>query len=167
MAVNTSLSTITPAFSNGLVLGLCAENYDRMVKIKTNERNRIASELEKRNGDNTQFIQQGIDIFDLTQRAAEIFKEATMEDKRLLLGDIFSSITLNGKHMKVDWRPETKVIRKAIKNTDFDKLFLELDSDPSKKHLTKEVRSTWLGLVVSSTVTEVRARKNETNETLT
>jgi hypothetical protein len=42
--------------------------------------------------------------------------------------------------------PEIEITRKAVKNTNNLENILELQFHPSKKHLTREVRSTWLPL---------------------
>ncbi len=123
---------------------ISTEEYDRQYAIKKDERTGLAKQLEQLSQSNSKHVEQAIDILELTQNAAAIFSEKPLEVRRILLGDIFSSITLNAKHMKVEWREETQIIRKAVMSTKkLDKIF-EPTSDPSKKDLTKEVRSTWL-----------------------
>ena len=62
----------------------------------------------------------------------------------MLLSDIFSNITLNGKHMSVMWRPETEMVRKAVAKTKRLEKILEPSSDPSKLVLSEASRSIWL-----------------------
>lgn len=123
---------------------ISSEVYDQKFKEKTAERKSIAKNIERLSDENTDYIEQAIDILELTQNAAEIFRTKPVEEQRILLGDIFSAITLNGKHMKVVWRPETEVVRNAVEKTKRLENFLEPSSDPSRKHLTEEVRSIWL-----------------------
>lgn len=50
------------------------EVYDRKFHEKTEERKAIISNIERLAGQNTEYIEQAVDILDLTQNAAEIFK---------------------------------------------------------------------------------------------
>lgn len=123
---------------------ISSEIYDQKFKEKTKERDEIAKNIKRLSTQNTEYIEHAIDILELTQNAAEIFREKPLEERRVILGDIFSNITLNGKHMTVTWRPEAEVVRKAVENTKRLGEILEPSSDQSKTHLTKQVRSTWL-----------------------
>ena len=118
--------------------------YDAKVQEKTTERDQIAKNLEKLSADNTDYIEKGIEILELTQNAAQIFKHKSVYDQRILLGDIFSNITLNGKHMKVGWRDEAELVRKAVEKTKRLEKILEPSSDPSNLDLTEATRSIWL-----------------------
>lgn len=118
--------------------------YDQKFKEKTTERDIIAKNIERLSSKNTDYIEQAVDILDLTQNAAEIFQSKPLEEQRILLGDIFSNITLSGKYMTVTWRPETEVVRKAVKKTKRLDKILEPSSDPSKLVLSEASRSIWL-----------------------
>lgn len=124
------------------------ESYDRKFEEKTKERDEIIKNLERLNGDNTSYIEKAIEILDTTQKASEIFLSKPLEDRRILLGDIFSNITLNGKHLEVEWRPAAAAVRKASENTKRLEEFLEPSVDPSKFELTAASRSEWLPLPV-------------------
>ncbi len=120
------------------------ELYDQKFKEKTAERDELAKSLERITKQNTEYIEQAIDILDLTQNAAEIFRTKPVEEQRILIGDIFSGIVLNGKHMTVTWRPETEVVRKAVEKTKRLDRILEPSSDRSKMVLSNACRSVWL-----------------------
>ena len=94
-----------------------AEIYDLKFKEKTAERRAVVKDIERLTSQNTKYIERAVDILELTQNAAEIFRIKPVEEQRILLGDIFSAITLNGKHMSVSWHPETEVVRKAVEKT--------------------------------------------------
>lgn len=96
---------------------ISSEIYDQKFKEKTVEREEIAKNIKRISNENTEYIERAISILELTQNAAEIFRTKPVEEQRILLGDIFSAITLNGKHMSVTWRPETEIVRKAVENT--------------------------------------------------
>lgn len=123
---------------------ITSETYDVKFREKTKERDSIAKNIERLSGQNTEYIEHAIDILELTQNAASIFASKPVEEQRILLGDIFSNITLNGKHMSVIWRPETEMVRKAVAKTKRLEKILEPSSDPSKLVLTKASRSIWL-----------------------
>ena len=119
--------------------------YDAKVHEKTAERDQISKSLDKLSANNTDYIEKGIKILEITQNAAQIFKDKSVYDQRILLGDIFSNITLNGKHMKVVWREEAEIVRKAVEKTKRLEKILEPSSDPSNLNLTEATRSIWLG----------------------
>ncbi len=120
------------------------ELYDQKFKEKSAEREEVAKNLTKLSENNTDYIEKGIDILELTQRAAEIFRAKPVEAQRVLLGDIFSNITLNGKHTSVIWRPETELVRNAVEKTKRLENYLEPSSDPSNMGLSEPCRSVWL-----------------------
>lgn len=123
---------------------ISSEMYDLKFKEKTAERDEIAKQIKRLSGENTEYIERSIDILELTQNAAEIFRTKSVDEQRVLLGDIFSNITLNGKHMTVTWREETEAIRNAVIKTKRLENYLEPSSDPSKLVLSEASRSIWL-----------------------
>lgn len=123
---------------------ISSEVYDQKFKEKKDERKSIVKNIDRLTNQNTEYIEQAIDILELTQNAAEIFRTKPLEEQRILLGDIFSAITLNGKHMKVVWKPETEVVRNAVEKTKRLEKILEPSSDPSKLVLSEASRSIWL-----------------------
>ena len=120
------------------------ELYDTKFKEKTVERNEIANNIKKLTETNSNYIERSIDILNLMQNASEIFKSKSLNDQRVLLSDIFSAITLTGKHMEITWRPETEVVRNAVAKTKRLEKILEPSSDPSKLVLSEASRSIWL-----------------------
>ena len=118
--------------------------HDVKFKEKTAERDDIAKQIKRLSGENTEYIERAIDILELTQNAAEIFRTKPIDTQRVLLGDIFSNITLNGKHLSVAWREETEAIRNAVDKTKRLESYLEPSSDPSKTVLSEASRSIWL-----------------------
>lgn len=123
---------------------ISVEVYDEKVKAKTSERDETAKQLEKLATQNNDYIENGIDILELTQSAATIFRDKPVEKQRILLGDIFSNITLNGKHMNVVWRREAELVREAVKQTKLLGQILEPSSDPRNMGLSDTCRSIWL-----------------------
>ena len=123
---------------------ISSEMYDLKFKEKTAERDEIAKQIERLSGENTEYIERSIDILELTQNAADIFRTKPVDEQRVLLGDIFSNIILNGKHMTVTWREETEAIRNAVIKTKRLENYLEPSSDPSKLVLSEASRSIWL-----------------------
>lgn len=123
---------------------ISSEVYDQKFKEKKDERKSTVKNIDRLTDQNTEYIEQAIDILELTQNAAEIFRTKPVEEQRVLLGDIFSAITLNGKHMTVTWRPETLAVRNAVEKTKRLEKILEPSSDPSKLVLSEASRSIWL-----------------------
>lgn len=123
---------------------ISSEVYDQKFKEKTSERQAIVKDIEHLTNQNTEYIEKAIDILDLTQNAAEIFRTKPVEEQRILLGDIFSAITLNGKHMSVTWRLETEAVRKAVEKTKRLEENLEPSSVLCKSTDIGPYRSTWL-----------------------
>ena len=139
--LNLQISTL---YEDRLDGRISAEIYDRKVQEKTAERDEVARKLESLSSQNTEYIAKGIDILETTQNAAEIFKNKSLNEKRILLGDIFSNITLNGKHMEITWRPESAVVRDCAEKTKRLEKILEPSDDLSKMGLSDACRSEWL-----------------------
>lgn len=71
---------------------ISSETYDLKFKEKTAERDEIAKQIKRLSSENTEYIERAIDILELTQNAAEIFRTKPVDAQRVLLGDIFSNI---------------------------------------------------------------------------
>lgn len=122
---------------------ISVEQYDTKAKEKEAELKDTEESVARMTDSNINYREQGIEIIDMTQAVSEAYRASDKDTKRVLLGDIFSNITLNGKRLGVVWRPETEIIRNAVLQTKQLDEYFELSSDRSKKNLTKEVRSIW------------------------
>ncbi len=76
------------------------EMYDRKFKQYSEEQTSILASIERHKAANINYFDLGVKIFELSQRAREIYaKSATMAEKRSLLGFVFSNLQLKDKKL--------------------------------------------------------------------
>lgn len=86
--------------------GKIAEDfYQRKFQQFSQEKDDILSAQQKHEGANKKYYELGSNIFDLSQRAKEIYlnKNRLNDDKRILLRLIFSNLTINADKLNVSY----------------------------------------------------------------
>jgi site-specific DNA recombinase len=119
------------------------EKYDMMIADKEHELEEVEKSITRLNKSMSNYRERGVEIINLTQTATEVYTTSDKDTKRALLGDIFSNITLNGKHLEVVWREETDIVRRAVEKTKRLETYFEPSADPSKLVLSEASRSIW------------------------
>lgn len=71
-------------YENRLDGRISPEMYDVKFKEKIAERDDIAKQIKRLSGENTEYIERAIDILELTQNAAEIFRTKPIDTQRVL-----------------------------------------------------------------------------------
>lgn len=75
----------------------------------------IAKKLDDFEEDYLAILERGIDILDLSQKAAAIYESKNDTDRRAILRDLFSNIRLNGKLIEVEHTPLVAAIAKKAR----------------------------------------------------
>jgi hypothetical protein len=92
------------AYDDRLDGRLSAEKYDAKVLEFTTEQEAISKKLQGYDEAYVAQLEYNLDIVALTQRAAEIYQAKTEpEQRRQLLVEIFSNLTLNGKILTYEY----------------------------------------------------------------
>ena len=75
---------------------ITGEFYERKFKLYTEEKELVLANMEKQSHASNKYYELGSTIFELSQKATQIFEKATMEQKRRLLNIVFSKMQLDG-----------------------------------------------------------------------
>lgn len=99
------------------------EEYKKRFSELTDRKEEILREMQSNSNAQTKYFELGINVFDLAQRARDIYiKRDIIEDKRLLLNLIFSNITLNEGKLSVKYSRAFEILaeRVPILNNSFE-----------------------------------------------
>ena len=107
---------------------ISVEFYERKLKEYTKEKEDALDGLKRLDEGNTKYFMAGIAVHELAARVADIYqsKNATVEEKRLLLSKIFSNLSLNADGIRpnytlafeflCEWMPKLNGIFEPAKN---------------------------------------------------
>ena len=100
--------------------------YNRKFKQFSEEKEVVTQSIQKHSRSNTKYYQLGINIYDLSQKAKQIYLKAKakkLTDKqRQLVRFIFTSLTLNEGKVNHEYTPAFKILSKAVKATNGSKI---------------------------------------------
>ncbi len=94
---------------------ITVHQYDKMLKEASNEQQIISKKLDDFEDDYLAILEKGLDILDLSQKAAAIFKSKNDIEQRRILRDLFSNIRLNGDLIEVERTPLITAIANKVK----------------------------------------------------
>jgi site-specific DNA recombinase len=94
---------------------ISVNQYDKMQKDASNEQKMIAKKLDEFEEDYLAILEKGINILDLSQKAAAIYESKNDTDRRAILRDLFSNIRLNGNLIEVERTPLVAAIANKVK----------------------------------------------------
>lgn len=94
---------------------ISVHQYDKMQKEASNEQKMIAKKLEDFEEDYLAILEKGIDILDLSQKAAAIYESKNDTDRRAILRDLFLNIRLNGNLIEVEYTPLVAAIAEKVR----------------------------------------------------
>ena len=93
---------------------ISVHQYDKMYSEASNEQKLIEKKLEDFDTDYLSILERGLNILDLSQKAAEIYQSKPDEDRKALLRDLFSNLRLNDKLLEVEYTPLVNAIAKKV-----------------------------------------------------
>src|SRR3989344_5301529 len=99
------------------------EFYNRKNKEWSGELEKVTEMAQKHNNANSKYHQLGVNIYDLSQRAKQIFQKTEQEDnKRSLINLVFSKLTLNEGKLSIEYSKTFKLLAEAVKLTNSSKM---------------------------------------------
>lgn len=99
------------------------EFYNRKDKEWSNELNKTLETIKKHDNANNKYHQLGINIYELSQRAKQIYQKAKREeDKRSLINMVFTQLTLNQGKLSIEYSKTFKLLAEAVKLTNSSKM---------------------------------------------
>lgn len=97
--------------------------YNRKNKEWSDELDKVTETIQKHNNANNKYHQLGINIYEFSQRAKQIYlKVKNEEDKRALINLVFSKLTLNEGRLSIEYSKTFKLLAEAIQLTNSSKV---------------------------------------------
>lgn len=96
--------------------------YDRKFEQYSKERSFITDSIQKHSKANLKYYEQGVTMFNLSQRLKSAFGKANEADKRKLLRYVYSNLTLDEGDLALTYTPTFQLLSKAVKVTNSSKL---------------------------------------------
>lgn len=126
---------------------LSPQKYDLKVKEAEAEQSELIAKLGGLDGDYMAKLEHGINVLELSQHAADIYLSKEDPDRRALLRDIFSNLSLNGQTLGYTYSPLAAAIAdKSEKQRQLNKKFEQAEKGPTKRKeaLIGASRTLWL-----------------------
>lgn len=109
-------------YDDRLVERISVEAYDKKSKELKEERNALQAELQRLQavGDETKELR--VEIYNLSQAAPEIFKDAPPEKRRTLIGVVFDKLEMVNGKLVYTFKEPFAALEKAAKETNSSKM---------------------------------------------
>lgn len=99
------------------------EFYNRKNEEWSGELEKVTEMVQKHNNANNKYHQLGVNIYELSQRAKQIYVKAkSEEDKRSLINLVFTNLTLNEGKLSIEYTKTFKLLAEAVKLTNRSKM---------------------------------------------
>jgi site-specific DNA recombinase len=140
---------IDMAYEDRLDGRISTEKYDNKVSEYQAEQERILAQLENHDSTYTNRLEYNLDLLDLTQKAADIYRRNDkVELRRELLAQIFSNLKLNGQSLDYEYTQTVAIIAAtAEKSRTLEQKFepTKKGSSKAKEALSDQHKTIWLG----------------------
>jgi len=118
------------------------EFYSRKFKQYSDEKDEITEPINKHSNANTGFLNLGVSIYELSQRAKEIYLQAKAKDmideQRALIRFVFGSLTVDEGKLSYTYSKTFKILSEAVTETNGPKMEKIDDLENGKFELTKK-----------------------------
>jgi len=91
--------------------------YDKKFAAYSAEQKEIASSLKKLSNENLRYYEVGINIYELSQRAEELYNQAEPERKKRLLSLVFDELILDKEKVVHKYSKPFEILSEAVKAT--------------------------------------------------
>lgn len=88
--------------------------YDSLFKQFTEEKNGITQAIQKHSQASTKYQELGVSLYELSQKAKELYLRAERDDKRKLLSLVFDNLTLDEGALGFDFTTPFKLLSEVV-----------------------------------------------------
>ncbi len=118
------------------------ETYDRKAKELKQEKDALLQQIQNYSLSSNKSKELGMTIFELAQRAPELYKRATLEEKRKLIYLVFGLLVIDDGQIHFEYTEPFKILANAVETTNSSKAFKSIKSpvwifEPQEKSSTK------------------------------
>lgn len=129
-------------YDDRLAEKISQERWEAKQKLINDEQASIRGEMERIKNQETKYFELYINILDLARRAAKIYAKRTPEQRRILLGHLFSNLTLKDKNVAYELKsPVEKLSKRIQERLDAQKKFEPKKSLINKPGLTSDSKN--------------------------
>lgn len=115
-------------YDDRLAEKITQERWEEKQRSINREQSEIRSQIERLKSEETKYFELYINILDLARRAREIYAKATPEQRRRLLVNIFSNLSLKDKKVAYSLKKPVAVLSKRIQ----ERLDAKIKFEPEK-----------------------------------
>ena len=141
---------IDNAYDDKLAEVITREMYEEKAKKFKDEQKAITDQIERFDTLYASKMEYNLDLYELSQRAAEIYEAKTsVESRRHLIGELFSNLRLFGKTLEYEYSETVAAIaKKALEDAALKRQFeLENNGDfKVREAYIAAARTIWLGM---------------------
>ncbi|MFA5644689.1 MAG: recombinase family protein [Patescibacteria group bacterium] len=131
------------------------ESYERRFRKYSEDKEKTIKDIRKHSNANIKYFELGINIYEISQKAKEIYLSKPPEEKRQLINLIFDAFSLNKNLLGMKHSKAFEILLKAIQTTNSSKVnnftknhsrIFEPDkfgSNSTKNRVLDPVRSAW------------------------
>lgn len=122
-------------YDDRLAENISQERWQEKQKAINEEQANLRKEMERLKNEETKYFELYINILDLARRAREIYEKRSPEERRALLGHIFSNLTLKDKKVAYALKsPVEKLSKRIQERLDAEENFeLQKNGSPQRK----------------------------------
>ncbi len=96
--------------------------YERKFKEYSAEREIVLESIHKHSQTNNKYFELGITIYELSQKAREVYLSATLEEKRQLINLVFENLFLDKGRLTFSYSKPLKTLSEAVEITNSSKV---------------------------------------------
>jgi len=104
--------------------------YEKKFKQYSEEKESVLEAIKKHSQSNSKYFELGMNIYELSQKAPEIYQKATTEEKRQLLGLVFDTLSLREEKLSFVYSKPFEILAEAVKETNSSKVLDLAKSQP-------------------------------------
>lgn len=93
---------------------ITSQRYDELYKKITQEQQELEVSINGLAEQGRKRLKTGIDVLEKSQQAAKVYATKSAEEKRILLGELFTELTLDGPTLHVQYNPYSLAISKVV-----------------------------------------------------
>ncbi len=98
------------------------EFYNRKFQQYTEEKEKILEAIERHSQASNKYFELGINIYELSQKAREIYLKASLEQKRQLISLVFTNLLLDEGKLSYSYSKPFQLLSQAVRATNSSKI---------------------------------------------
>jgi len=132
--------------------------YERKAREYSAEKETIAESIQKHSRASDKYCELGIYLYEFSQKARNIYKNANLEEKRHIMGYVFDHLSLDAGELSYTFSKPFAVLHEAVKMTNGSKVAKMPKSHPENFEPGKKPVNTGKNGISDAEIAAMRAR---------